>query len=142
IDQTHAAFQDPAMTVPDGYPKGDGAFTNNKVIVARSYVDKLAPGDRTADYSRPDDLSARDHSGHGTAVAMIAAGAANTGPLATITGIAPKAWLGSYKVFGTPGVNDYADPVIPQALQDAFADGMDVVVMAFGAQPAFQALMC
>jgi hypothetical protein len=142
IDQTHAAFQDPALAVPDGYPKGDASFTNNKVIVARSYVDKLTAGDGTADYSRPDDISPRDHSGHGTAVAMIAAGATNTGPLATITGIAPKAWLGSYKVFGTPGVNDFADPVIPQALEDAFADGMDVVVLPFGAQPAFQALMC
>ena len=142
IDQTHAAFQDPALTVPDGYPKGDAAFTNNKVIVARSYVDKLAPGDGTSDYSRPDDLSPRDRSGHGTAVAMIAAGATNTGPLATITGIAPKAWLGSYKVFGTPGVNDYADPVIPQALEQAFNDGMDIVVMPFGVQPAFQAQVC
>ena len=142
IDQTHAAFQDPTLTVPDGYPIGDAAFTNNKVIVARSYIDKLAPGDGTADYSRPDDVSPRDHSGHGTAVAMIAAGATNSGPLATITGVAPKAWLGSYKVFGTPGVNDYADPVIPQALDDAFADGMNVVVMPFGVQPAFQAQVC
>src|SRR5581483_7367007 len=142
IDQTHAAFQDPDLTVPDGYPKGDPNFTNNKVIVARSYVDKLVPGDDTPDYDRPDDVSPRDHSGHGTAVAMIAAGQTNTGPLATITGVAPKAWLGSYKVFGTPGVNDYADPVVPQALDDAFADGMDVVVMPFGAQPAFQALTC
>ena len=142
IDQTHAAFQDSALTVPDGYPKGDAAYTSNKVIVARSYIDKLAPGDGTFAYSRPDDLSPRDRSGHGTAVAMIAAGATNTGPLATITGIAPKAWLGSYKVFGTPGVNDYADPVIPQALEQAFNDGMDVVVMPFGAQPAFQAEVC
>ena len=98
------------MTVPDGYPKGDAAFTNNKVIVARSYVDRLVAGDDTPDYDRPDDTSPRDHSGHGTAVAMIAAGATNTGLLATITGIAPKAWIGSYKVFGTPGVNDLCRP--------------------------------
>jgi minor extracellular serine protease Vpr len=142
IDQTHAAFQDSSLSVPDGYPKGDASFTTNKIIVARSYVDRLVAGDGTPDYSRPDDTSPRDHSGHGTAVAMIAAGATNTGPLATITGIAPKAWLGSYKVFGTPGVNDYADPVVPQALDDAFTDGMDVVVMPFGVQPAFQALAC
>jgi subtilisin family serine protease len=142
IDQTHAAFQDSSLSVPDGFPKGDPSFTNNKVIVARSYVDRLVAGDGTPAYDRPDDVSPRDHSGHGTAVAMIAAGATNTGPLATITGIAPKAWLGSYKVFGTPGVNDYADPVIPQALDDAFADGMDIVVLPFGAQPAFQALTC
>src|SRR5262249_43164757 len=116
IDQTHAAFQDPALTTPDGYPKGDTNFTNNKVIVARSYMDRLIAGDETPEYDRPDDTSPRDPSGHGTAVAMIAAGETNTGPLAAITGIAPKAWLGSYKVFGTPGVNDYSDPVVPQAL--------------------------
>jgi hypothetical protein len=34
---------------------------------------------------------------------MTAAGVENTGPLATITGVAPLAYLGSYKVFGSPG---------------------------------------
>ena len=54
-------------------------------------------------YSTPDDLSPRDRQGHGTAIAMIAAGVQNAGPLATITGVAPKAFLGNYKVFGSPG---------------------------------------
>src|SRR5436190_11956555 len=53
IDQSHAAFQDPDLTVPDGYPKGDSAFTNSKVIVARSYLNKLVAGDGTPDYDRP-----------------------------------------------------------------------------------------
>ena len=46
------------------------------------------------------DLSAQDDDGHGTGTAMAAAGAQNTGPFGTITGVAPKAWLGSYKVIG------------------------------------------
>jgi len=80
IDQNHPAFQDPSLTPPAGFPKYDAgnlAYTNNKVIVARSYVSVLAagsPGDPAAD-SRPDDLSPRDRMGHGTALAMIAAGA-------------------------------------------------------------------
>ncbi|MGH9672336.1 MAG: hypothetical protein ACRD44_04090, partial [Bryobacteraceae bacterium] len=44
IDQQHAAFQDAALNTPAGFPKcrqQDCAFTNNKVIVARSYVDML-----------------------------------------------------------------------------------------------------
>ena len=37
---------------------------------------------------------------------MISAGGTNTSPLGiSITGMAPKAWIGSYKVFGSDGVN-------------------------------------
>jgi minor extracellular serine protease Vpr len=141
IDQAHKAFQDASLAVPDGFPKGDAAFTSNKVIVARSYVVSLALGNGTPQDTRPDDLSPRDRSGHGTAVAMIAAGARNEGPAAAITGIAPRAWLGNYKVFGTPGVNDVvSEKVMAQALDDAARDGMDIVVLPFGAQPAYGVL--
>ena len=47
--------------------------------------------------------------------------------------MAPKAYLGSYKIFGSPGVNDGAtDNVIVTALEDAINDGMDVVSASFG----------
>lgn len=134
IDQTHAAFQDASLAIPAGFPKCGTpsdctGFTNNKVIVARSYVSMLAapsnPQSPAAD-SRPDDLSARDHDGHGTAVASIAAAYTTTG-LVTFNGMAPKAYLGSYKIFGSPGVDDFtSDNVIVQALDDAISDGMDV----------------
>ena len=74
--------------------------------MARSYVSMLVTI-RDPAFSTPDDLSPRDRQGHGTAIAMIAAGVQNTGPLGTITGVAPKAFLGNYKVFGSPGVNEY-----------------------------------
>jgi uncharacterized protein (TIGR03437 family) len=138
IDQTHPAFQDSSLRPPAGYPKCQGRdcdYTNSKVIVARSYVDMLVLGDQP-DYSRPDDLSPRDRVGHGTAAAAVAAANRVTGPAATIGGIAPKAFLGSYKIFGSPGVNDVAfDDVVIQALDDAFRDGMDVVNLSIG-QPA------
>src|ERR1017187_9433233 len=38
IDLNHPGFQDPSLTPPAGFPKGDSNYTNNKVIVARSYV--------------------------------------------------------------------------------------------------------
>ena len=129
IDIQHPGFQDPSLAVPSGFPRvnadSDIAFTNNKVIVARSYTSLL---------EKPDtDPSARDRVGHGTATAMAAAGAMNTGPVGTISGIAPKAWLGSYKVFGTPGVNDSAtDAALLKALDDAVADGMDVINLSLG----------
>ncbi len=138
IDQTHPGFQAPSLTPPAGFPKCSGAdcaFTNNKVIVARSYIPLLAAGtgSNPAADSRPDDVSPRDHVGHGTALGMIAAGVTNTGPLATITGVAPGAFLGNYKVFGSPGVNDATTgDIIVQALEDALNDGMDIAVLALG----------
>jgi subtilisin family serine protease len=142
IDQQHPAFQDPSLPMPAGYPRctgNDCAFTNNKVIVARSYVQQLAAGSSTlnpAADSRPDDYSARDRVGHGTAVASAAAGYTNTG-LVTISGVAPKAYLGNYKIYGSPEVNDFTtDDVIVRALEDAMNDGMDIVSFSSGG-PAF-----
>jgi subtilisin family serine protease len=64
---------------------------------------------------------------------MAAAGERNAGPADTIGGIAPKAYLGSYKVFGSPGINDGAfDDQIISALEDAVKDGMNVAVLSLG----------
>lgn len=138
IDQTHPAFQDSSLRAPTGYPKcqaQDCGYTTGKVIVARSYVNMLVMGDEP-EYSRPDDISPRDRVGHGTATAAVAAATRASGPAATISGVAPKAYLGNYKIFGSPGVNDVTfDDVILQALDDAFVDGMDIVNLSVG-QPA------
>src|SRR6202165_1490250 len=152
IDQTHPAFQDSSLKMPAGYPicktaypggavldlPNCSAFTNNKVIVARSYIPILAAGSdpsNPAVDSRPDDYLPRDRVGHGTAVASAAAGAPNTGPTGiTFNGVAPKAYLGSYKVFGSPQVNDFAsDAVIVLALEDAVNDHMDIASLSLGA---------
>ena len=136
IDHNHPAFRNSPLGTPAGFPKcraQECAFTNGKVIVARSYVDTLATGNGTPEDSRPDDLTPRDRVGHGTAVAMIAAGHPVTGPAASITGVAPMAWVGNYKVFGAPGVNDSTfASVIVLALEDALLDGMDVATMSLG----------
>src|SRR5207244_3131776 len=129
IDQTHAGFQDSSLKAPSGFPKGDSSYTNSKVIVARSYIPLLMDSDPT--FSTPDDLSPRDRMGHGTAIAMIAAGVQNTGPLGVIQGVAPKAFLGNYKIFGSPGLNEVTfDSVVGAAIDDAIADGMDVVTLS------------
>src|SRR5262249_36052732 len=96
----------------------DVAFTNSKVIVARSYAALFS--------TLEDDLSARDVVGHGTATAMAAAGARVIDPIgAPIAGVAPKAYLGSYKVFGAQGSG--TSDIILKAVDDAVADGMDVI---------------
>lgn len=129
IDQNHPGFQDSSLKPPAGFPKGDSNYTNNKVIVARSYTALNSSTD--PNYSTPDDTSPRDHTGHGTAIAMIAAGVQHTSPLGVISGVAPKAFLGNYRVWGSPGVNDFASyDAVQQALEDALNDGMDIVTLS------------
>src|ERR1017187_6980554 len=144
IDQNHPTRRSSDLTPPPGFPKGDSNYTNNKVIVARSYVALDSYTDRppvaNPVYSTPDDTTPRDRVGHGTAIAMIAAGVQNTGPQGTIQGVAPKAFLGNYKIFGSPGLNDYAlYAAFDKALLDAVADGMDVVTLSLseGNMPSY-----
>lgn len=135
IDQTHPAFQDDSLPDPPGgrrclVSQGECDFTNRKVIAARSYVSMVASSD-VLEFTRPDDLSPRDRVGHGTAIAMLAAGVPHDSPIGRLAGVAPKAYLGNYKVFGSPGVNDITfDFVVFQALEDALSDGMDAVTLA------------
>ena len=133
IDASHPGFQDASLAIPEGFPKtnndADAAYTNHKIIVARSYAALFVRHDP--------DPSAQDRVGHGTATSMAAAGVLNAGPLATISGVAPKAWIGNYKVFGSPGVNDGAsESAILKALDDAVADGMDVISISLGSNLA------
>lgn len=149
IDQNHPAFQDKTLPMPAGFPKcttghpEDCAYTNNKVIVARSYVRLLAaPVDPTnpAATSLPDDYSPRDRQGHGTGVASAAAaavtttpGVQSTGGAIVIQGMAPKAYLGNYKIAGSAGVDEFAsDQTLIQAVEDAYSDGMDVITTSWG----------
>jgi subtilisin family serine protease len=119
IDQSHPGFQAPGLEVPTGFPKvareEDKSFTNAKVIVARNYSTEPTPEDRY---------------GHGTAVAMAAAGISHQAPSALISGAAPRAFLGNYKISGANGVAPSSG--ILRAFDDAVKDGMDVINMSFG----------
>lgn len=134
IDMTHPALVDAGLTPPAGFPKArpeDLAFTSSKVIAARSYVELLSSFD--PEFSRPDDTSPRDRVGHGTSIAMIAAGMPVSSPVGTLTGVAPKAFLGNYKVFGSPDMNDFSNAAaIVAAIDDAIIDGMDIISMSLG----------
>jgi len=129
IDSEHRAFRDSALAMPEGYPRAgresDLAYTTNKILVARSYTALLGDSD----------LPARDADGHGTAAAMIAAGVAHEGLLGPISGVASKAWLGNYKIFAAQNELTRSD-VILKALDDAVADGMDIVNLSLSAPVA------
>jgi minor extracellular serine protease Vpr len=150
IDMTSKAFSDAGFQAPAGYPIADSAddmaLLNNKVIVGRSYATMVCsdPSVATCVGTTDPDPTIDDHSGHGTATASVAAGVSSSCDEPTaelnggsclftnpIAGAAPGAYLGVYRIWDT--INDTTtDPVIIQAINDAVADGMDVISMSFG----------
>jgi subtilisin family serine protease len=126
IEITNPMFTDDALVPPPGYPKGEVKFTNNKVIVARQFLDLLSHNQTVR--------TPIDEDGHGSFVAGIAAGKRVSAPLASVGGMAPGAYLGNYKVFGTPGINDHtSSAAVLAAIDAAVADGMDVINLSLGA---------
>ncbi len=125
IDITNQMFIDSSLSAPAGFPKGESSFTNSKVIVARNYINLLSSSQFVQ--------TAIDEVGHGSFVAGCAAGKQTAAPLATIAGMAPGAYLGNYKIFGTPRVNDTTTTAaILAAVEDAVNDGMNVVNLSLG----------
>ena len=130
-------FNDAGYTMPSGYPKGDTRFTNNKVIVARAYFrpsDPPAAGNDTP-------IPGPGGSSHGTHVGGTVGCNANTsvglGDL-KISGIAPAAYLMNYRIFyptnspdGFENGNGWVVEIV-QAIEDAVADGADVLSNSWG----------
>ena len=135
IDQTNPYLSPAGFSYPAGFPKGNTAFTTPKVIVAKSF-----PGPNSgAAGALPVDRAA---SFHGTHVSGIAAGDAGTNAPAGrdhpavngLTGVAPRAWLGNYRVFTVPTpVGHVANtPEIVAAFEAAVSDGMNVINFSGG----------
>ncbi len=135
IDQQNPFFNPAGYGYPAGFPKGQTAYATPKVVAARSY-----PGPGAGPRGRlPVDPQV---SFHGTHVAGIAAGNANTTspggrdhpPTPGLSGVAPQAWLGNYRVFNVPSpIGNIADtPEIVAAFEQAVRDGMDVINFSGG----------
>jgi len=130
VDRTHPYFSPRGYRMPRGFPKGRRAFTNAKVIVARAF----APRTPTWRYAhRPFDPLYSEHATH---VAGIAAGNYRTLARGSrVSGVAPKAYIGSYKVLTIPtpgfGLNGNS-PEIVAAIEAAVRDGMDVINLSLG----------
>jgi minor extracellular serine protease Vpr len=130
LDQSHPFFSPAAFAMPAGFPKGQTSHTTRKVIVARAFPPR---GLTWKNRNLPFDP---EHSSHATHVSGIAAG--NAGTLATtvrVSGVAPRAYLGNYKVLTVPtegfGLNGNA-PEIAAGIEAAVADGMDVINLSLG----------
>ena len=148
VDMSNPFFSPAGFSYPPGFPKGGRIWTTRKVIVARAF-----PGPGSGRQGR---LALwRPGSFHGTHVAGIAAGVAGTvaaaGPdhpaVTGLSGIAPRAWIGNYRVFNVPVVTGGLDAFTPEivlAFEAAVNDGMDVINFSGGgpeADPASDAIV-
>jgi subtilisin family serine protease len=126
VDFAHPCFSDA------GYPAqtqlGDKRFTNNKVIVAKVFNNKTPSRGYTAEAI----------GAHGSHVAGTVACNANTPATVDgvsipygISGVAPRALLGSYNIFPNDIANARSEDIL-NALEAAYADGMDVANMSLG----------
>jgi subtilisin family serine protease len=134
LDKTHVFFDPTGFSYPAGFPKGNTAYTTPKVIVARAFA-PAKPAWKNANLPF-DPLNSE----HATNVAGIAAGDHDTVarvPSGTfkVSGIAPSAYLGNYKVLTVPTENfglDGNSPEIVAGIEAAVRDGMDVINLSLG----------
>ena len=135
LDQSHSFFDPTSFSYPAGYPKGSTAYTTPKVIVAKAF----APPTTTWKYAAtPFDPENSDHATH---VAGIAAGDYDTvaegpnGARVRVSGVAPGAYIGNYKVLTVPTQGfglDGNSPEIAKGIEEAVKDGMDVINLSLG----------
>lgn len=131
IDAGHACFDDTGFDdevfARDFTPGSD--LTNNKVIVAKVFNNKIKKGQYT-----PEAVDS-----HGTHVAGTIACNLETGPVTVQgaeipyfpSGVAPGAQLGNYNVFPGDVASARSEDIL-NALQAAYEDGMDVINMSLG----------
>jgi minor extracellular serine protease Vpr len=135
VDIRHPGLVDETLATPDGFPKFNSLneeldrvaldnFNNKKVIAMRSY-------ENLVDESILTRGTARDSNGHGTGVAFAAVGKRIAGPGGPISGVAPKAYLGVYRITTADGGSSNSGATFA-ALDDAVKDGMDVINLSFG----------
>ena len=149
VDHQHPFLDPKGFSYPPGFPKGETSSTTPKVIVARAFAGPNSNG-------APLD---RDRSFHGTFVAGVIAGVPMDIPagrpgfcikaeggchpaVAGISGVAPRAYIGNYRVFNVPnpapigGCCSANSPEIVAAFEAAVKDGMDVINFSGGGPQA------
>ncbi len=134
VDSSSPFLNPAGFSYPAGFPKGDTKLTTPKVIVAKVFPGPVRDKNSTKAFDPTEP--------HGTHVSGIAAGDEGTnapaGPdhpaVANLAGVAPKAWIGNYRVFTvpTPLGHQANTPEIVHAFEAAVADGMNVINFSGG----------
>jgi subtilisin family serine protease len=135
IDPRNPFLSGAGYSFPTSFPRGGRPWVNGKIIVARAF-----PGPHSGRQGR--EAFVPTLSFHGTHVAGIAAGnagataprGADHPPIAGLSGVAPRAQLGNYRVFNEPTpIGLVANtPQIIAAFDAAVQDGMDVINFSGG----------
>jgi minor extracellular serine protease Vpr len=134
VNQLSPFLNPTGFSYPAGFPKGDTKLTTPKVIVAKVFPGPVrdVSSNKAYDPTEP----------HGTHVSGIAAGdEGTTAPAgadhpetANLSGVAPQAWIGNYRVFTvpTPLGHEANTPEIVKAFEAAVTDGMNVINFSGG----------
>ena len=122
------------FSYPAGFPKGNTAYTTPKVIVARAFP---SPSTHWKYADKPFDpallRSTRPTSPASPRATTTRRPTPDHG--APISGVAPKAYLGNYKALTVPTADfglDGNSPEIAKAIDQAVADGMNVINLSIG----------
>ena len=147
VDSTNPFLNPAGYSYPAGFPKGGRKWTTPKVIVARAF-----PGPNSGRPGRlPIDRTASFHATHVAGIAAGDSGTCSPGgsdhpPTCGLSGVAPRAWIGNYRVFNVPTpIGHVANtPEIVAAFEFAVRDGMDVINFSGGGaetEPANDAMI-
>jgi len=129
IDITSPCFD--ATGFPNTPKQGPPALTNNKVIVAKVFYNKAKNQGLTPE-------AVQEHGTHVSGTIACDYGLTNSSTLVDgvtvnygILGVAPGAQLGNYNVFPGNVTNARSEDIL-DALEAAYADGMDIINMSLG----------
>jgi subtilisin family serine protease len=142
VHHAAAMFDGEGYEMPEGYPLGYRENTNGKIIVSRAYFRSWDPPAPDDDTSWPGAFG----TSHGVHTAGTAAGnridvhypgADELEEPETISGVAPRAYLMSYRVFysSVNGIGSFYNAEGLQCLEDVVVDGAHVLNNSWGGGP-------
>ncbi len=135
-------FDGSNFTYPAGYPQGGLGIreaNNGKIVASRTYFRPNFPPAASDHFAWPGSGSS-----HGIHTAAIAAGNVVTDAsfrgtqLPILSGVAPGAWLGNYRVFyqSQNGNDSFFTAEGVAAIEDSILDGMDIIIGSWGSGPS------
>ena len=136
VDPRNPFLAGTGFTYPEGFPKGGRPWVNGKIIVARTFPGlELRAGRDARRSSRRSPSTARTSRASRPATrARMAPPGVDHPATAGLSGVAPRAWIGNYRVFNEPTPIGYVANTaeIAAAFEAAVQDGMDVVNFSGG----------